>query len=825
MAAPILFAALLLCPAAALAADAVLRGAVSDPTHAPVPNAKLRIRPLAGGTQRTAESGPDGAYQIGALLPGSYRVTATQAGFAEFQQDVTLASGVATVLPITLELAGRQETVIVEDSAPLVVNTPVSAQSVDARALADLPPTSPGSGLNDAILLSAPAVAADSNGFFHPLGDHSQVSYVIDGQPIGDQRNKIFSTAIPLNAVQSMDLISGSPAAEFGDKTSLVVEAQTRSGLGAAPHGSLRANYGSFGTLGEELTFGAGTTHWGNFGAFNAERSGRFLDTPEYRPIHAIGNSGTFFDRADYQPSARDVFHLTFLAARNWTQIPNTYDQPRQDQRQKVLSFNVAPGYQRIVGARGLFTASAFVRQDRVHYYPSRNAFDDHPATLEQHRTLLNYGTRLVLSLAEGRHAFKLGGQFQRTHLDERFTLAITDPNYNAPGSPDYLPGLATYDLTRGGAPFHYAGAATIGQAAFHAQDNITLGPFLVSAGLRLDRYRGLTRGSGTQPRAGISYRLAATGTVIRIGYSRTMETPVNENLVVSSSTGAGGLAGALYGGAAEQRAIPLGRRNQFDAGIQQPLGPFAALTVDYFRKYTRNAYDFDVLFSTPLTFPIGWAKSKLDGISARIATTNIRGLRAYLTMGHANARFFGPEVGGIVFNSNLAVGAYRQDHDQVYQQTAHLAYAAPRDRWTANFTWRYDSGLVVGAVNNIDDALQLTAAQQSAIGLYCGDQRATLSRALTTCTASNYGADRIHILAPGAADPDRNPPRAKSRHILDATWGTDRLYRTDRYRATLRLSVLNLTGQAALYNFLSPFSGTHWLPPRTFRAEIGFAW
>ena len=74
-------------------------------------------------------------------------------------------------------------------------------------------------------------VVADSNGFFHPLGDHAQTSFSIDGQPISDQQSKIFSTQIPLNAISSMELITGAPAAEYGDKTSLVVNAVTESGL------------------------------------------------------------------------------------------------------------------------------------------------------------------------------------------------------------------------------------------------------------------------------------------------------------------------------------------------------------------------------------------------------------------------------------------------------------------------------------------------------------------------------------------------------------------------------------------------------------------
>ena len=44
------------------------------------------------------------------------------------------------------------------------------------------------------------------------------------------------------------------------------------------------------------------------------------------------------------------------------------------------------------------------------------------------------------------------------------------------------------------------------------------------------------------EPRVDISYRIAPSNTVLRLGYSKTLETPLNENLVLSSETGQGGL-------------------------------------------------------------------------------------------------------------------------------------------------------------------------------------------------------------------------------------------------------------------------------------------
>jgi hypothetical protein len=79
-----------------------------------------------------------------------------------------------------------------------------------------------------------------------------------------------------------------------------------------------------------------------------------------------------------------------------------------------------------------------------------------------------------------------------------------------------------------------------------------------------------------------------------------------------------------------------------------------------------------------------------------------------------------------------------------------------------------------------------------------------------------------LRIPAEGTANPDTNPPRLSPRHIFDLSVGTDNLFHTEHARVTLRLSALNLSNVAALYNFLSTFSGTHFVTPRSYTATIG---
>jgi hypothetical protein len=95
----------------------------------------------------------------------------------------------------------------------------------------------------------------------------------------------------------------------------------------------------------------------------------------------------------------------------------------------------------------------------------------------------------------------------------------------------------------------------------------------------------------------------------------------------------------------------------------------------------------------------------------------------------------------------------------------------------------------------------------------------------ITSCKLPypQFSATRVRIPAPGTENDDFNPPRITPRHLFDASVGTDNLFHTEPYHITLKLSVLNLTNKAALYNFLSTFSGTHTVAPRTLQAQLGF--
>lgn len=825
-----------------------IEGTVLDPSGASVAGADVVLKNPLTSYQRETTTDRNGVFHFVNIPPHQYQLQITAGNFQAFVTKVSVRGAAPVTVHAQLNLASASQEVTVEASGGGLLETaPAQHTDADQKLIEKLPLTSSSQGLSDAITLTTPGVVADSNGSFHPLGDHAQTSYVIDGMPINDQQSKSFSTQLPANAFQSLEFVTGAPSAEYGNKTSLVVNGVTRSGLGLQPTGSLDTYYGSFGTYGEDATFGFGTAKFGNFIVANSSRTARFLDTPEFTPFHDKGNNATIFDRIDYQPTGRDSTHLDIFGARNWFQIPNTYDHLNQDQRQRATTFSVAPGYQHTFSTSSLLTIDQFFRQDRIDYWPSRDEFDDTPATVGQNRHLTNFGVSASLAWVKGIHNVKLGTQIMQTQLKENFNVGLTDPLFNAvclnsqgdpqalPGvtnpascgglgyvaNPNLDPGLIPYDLTRGGRLFHFHGNANINQQAVYAQDQITWRNWTFNLGLRFDNYNGLSTDKLLQPRAAVSYLIKPTNTVLKASFTRSLETPYNENLVLSSSTGAGGLAANVLGASSE--TLRPGHRNEYSAGLQQALGHYLQIDGSYFWKFTKNAYDFDTLFNTPITFPISWRQSKIDGVSIRLLTPNLHGFQAYTTLGHTRARFFGPETGGLFFNSAVNTGVFRIDHDQALQQTTNFRYQYKNDGPWVAFTWRFDSGEVAGAVATIEDVLALTSAQQATIGFYCGADQATIYQGISAC-ASNYGATRVRIPAPGTYNADHNPPRIAPRSLFDVGMGTDNLFHHDKFKTTLKFEAVNITNEAALYNFLSTFSGTHWVSPRTYQLTMGFA-
>lgn len=863
-------------------------GTVADPTGAIIPGAAVQILNPVTGYTRSATTDATGQYRFFNLPFNTYRITTTEAGFQTATSSITVNSVVPVVSNVKLDLATSSTSVTVVDKGSDLIETDSTFHTDVDRTLIDkLPLESASSSLSSLVTLSSPGVSADSNGLFHGLGDHAENSFSVDGQPITDQQSKVFSNQLPSDAIQSLEVIGGAPPAEYGDKTSLIIKVTTRSGQGVTtPTGSLTFGYGSFGSTNAGGNLSYGGQRWGNFISVSGLGTGRFLDPNEFQVFHAKGNQLNLFDHVDFQFNDKNSLHTNVQYTRSWFQTPNSFDNlnigvtdPLQgklvgqtDQRAKIETFDFAPTYTRAMNDFTVFNFGPYFRRDSFNYYPSNNPFADlgplQQETVAQQRSLTNTGVHTDLSYVRGIHNIKVGGIYEHTFLRENNQIGLVDPNLNAPcldadgnpipgscpgngtANPDYNPILLPYDLTRGGSVYRYHGQTDVKQLALYAQDQITAGNWLFNVGIRGDFYNGLAIQRQAQPRVGLSYNVKKTSTVLRLSYARTMETPFNENLVLATNGCLDPVIQGIFETIGSCVAAPMnpGFRNEFHAGLQQAFSRHFVLSGEYIWKYTHNAYDFAVLGSTPITFPIEWQSSKIPGFAVRANVPETHGVSAFVVLSSVAARFFNPQVGGVGATPGVAGSTlpFRIDHDEKFNQTTHIQYALPfhKTAWFG-FNWRYDSGQAAGAVPCYNvvgsntgctetsitlpngqpgiDLSQLTADQQFQAGLVCNGVKATPTSGFAACDAKQLTSNLVKIPALNTENDDKNPPRIAPRSLFDMSFGEDNLFHTEKHTLGLRVTAVNLTNKYALYNFLSTFSGTHYVSPRAITGQLTY--
>jgi hypothetical protein len=858
-----------------------VRGTVADPTGAVIPNATVNLANATSGLNRTVSTDETGQFVFSNIPFNPYRIAVSAPGFAPLSQSAEIRSTVGISLKLVMQIAAADATVTVAASGDLVETDSTFHTDVDRELMDKLPMESASSGFSSLVTQSTPGISADSDGQMHGLGDHAENSYSVDGQSITDQQSKVFSNQIPLDSVQSLEVISGAPPAEFGDKTSVVIKVTTRSGLDTPrPTGNVYSAYGSFASVDAGFNVAAGSKKAGEFLAGNFLNTDRFLDPPEFKAFHDRGNETNVFNRADYRINQSDTVQLNLGYTRSWFQTPNSYDSlnpaqfntslasgslPETDQRSKISTFNVSPTWTHVVNTDTVLNTGAFLRKDQFDYFPSGNPLADlGPAdlqreTVSQARSLANLGVHSDLSWSRGRQNAKGGITYEQTLLRESDGLGIVDPTLNAPcidadGNPvvsplitsvgqcaahfyginlNYNPLLAPYDLTRPTAApslFRFQGRADVKELALYIQDTITAGNWELNVGIRGDVYNGLTIARQAEPRIGLSYHVKPSSTVLRASYARTLETPFNENLVLSSE----GCNYAVIQGLVPcvTASLPPGYRNEFHAGLQQAFGRHMVMGGEYIWKYTHNSFDFSVLGNTPITFPIDWHNSKIPGFVLNATVPAVHGFSAEVVMSSVAARFFSPQVGGLgTVPATTAGQAFRIDHDERFNEAAHLQYQFAKHgrmngAW-AGWNWRYDSGQVAGAMPfavNLTTPVDLTGLsydQQAQSSIACNGMRATITSGFQSCLPSQYTSSLISIPAPGTENADHNPPRIAPRSIFDASLGQDNIFHKERYKVNLNLTAVNVTDKYALYNFLSTFSGTHYVTPRAITGKI----
>ena len=779
--------ALVVVPFLGAAASGVVTGRVADDQGRPVAGASLLLSNPVSGYRQQVRTDAKGVFTFQNVPFNTYHLDTRASGLLPAHLDVDVHSQLPLVVAVTLQPEGV--VVVIEENLRLVEDHPSTHLDIDKSAI-ERTPAAVQSRAMESILLATPGFIADENGRFHFRGSHGQMTYVVDGIPVSDQLHATFSNSLDPSQVESMEVITGGISAEYGGKPVVVVNINTKSGLGTPDGFEGEASFGAARFRTAEAGFNArgGQAAFGWFVSGAASESDRFLDPVTFGNLHNQGRTGRLFTRFDWLLGSADTLRFSVSGGSTDRQVANLASQQArgQDPRAGTSDVSASLAWAHLFSATQSLEAALFYRSSRADLRPTRNLAEgfsagqpDFPTWVSQDRTLGNLGAQVSFTQRWGKENLtKVGLQRIAFPLHERFDFAITDDTL----APDPADPLHRYTPAGGGHLFRFDARLTPTLTSAFVQNDVHLGALFLALGLRHDAYTvAEVSTSQLQPRVGLSYRVDATGTVLRASYDRLLILREHENLALAMSQQAWDLG--PYAGTPRQPLRPE-LQHSFSYGVEQQLGKHGRVMIEYWEKRSRNAGDNAQFLNTGILFPVAADRGIFRGLNLRLDLVPVNGWSGFLSLGRTRAIFQAPLVGGLQLDAPEATPGERFliDHDQ--KLSAQLGIVFEQGGLTAQVQGRHDSGLVAS-----------NPAQVAGNPDYA------------------FGTAYVRLDSEGTW---RIKPRTTWDLSVSQAW---KLAGTRRF--SLGLDLLNATDEQGLYNFLSTFGGTHVIPPRTLAAHL----
>lgn len=222
---------------------AQLRGTVTDPAGAAVPNAKVMVRNEATGVESSTQTDSAGAYLFPSLAIGSYRVEVT---VSNFQTAVisNLKLPVATSIVQDVQLRVGQvsdEVLIVAESALVDTTTNGLGQAISEKTVQEIPLN--GRHFTDLSLLTSGTVTPPANGFLSaPLRGQGSfgintagqredtTNWLVNGINLNDNVQNQITFQPPIDTLAEYKIDNSSFPAQYGRNAGAIVNLATRSG-------------------------------------------------------------------------------------------------------------------------------------------------------------------------------------------------------------------------------------------------------------------------------------------------------------------------------------------------------------------------------------------------------------------------------------------------------------------------------------------------------------------------------------------------------------------------------------------------------------------
>jgi hypothetical protein len=393
-----------------------------------MPSSKVVLRDLLKQYEKSATAGADGRFLFSNVPPGECSLTVEASGFQEAREELTVQSGTAVALTISMKMAGAQTLVEVSANSGLIAPDAISADTAIAEARIEERSGVGGSHALQEIVAAAPGFVTENDGLLHVRGVDDGVLYVMDGIPMMDRIDALTGAAPDLNAIRSMNVITGGIPAEFGGRSGAVVLIDRKSGLDSDWKGTIASGVGSFNAA--EVDTAAGGSLGKKLGVFvtgSFSQSDRFLDPPGPGNLNNHGITNKVGIRLDFKAGEQDRFVMNASTAAIDFQVPNTSLQELEGQRERQRFRNDAESlaWNRI-WSTNVQTNLAAYRQ--AYSAQLSGSPQDTPLFAAQDRGHARQGMGGDLIAVFQGHIIKSGAGVSSIAAHEFFNFAVTDP-------------------------------------------------------------------------------------------------------------------------------------------------------------------------------------------------------------------------------------------------------------------------------------------------------------------------------------------------------------------------------------------------------------
>jgi hypothetical protein len=720
--------------------------------------------------------GDDGHYAAQDLAFGVYRVSVSHSGFVPAVQLVEIRSMVPQHLSLTLGLKPIETQLRVSETETLVDPSRTGAvYTIGSQTIGEQLSAQPGRGILD-VVDAQPGWLQEANGVLHPRGSEYDVQFVMDGLPMNENRSPGFAPPIESSDVESMRVMTAGFPAEYGRKLGGVVEVTSPKNNPTGLHGEFEAEGGSFSTAS-----GSGALFYSNgrnrFSiTSDGFHSGRYLDPPVLQNYTNVGNAGGFSASYERDFSKGDRLFLTFAQHTVRYEVPNELVQQetgqRQDSEQKETSGQVH--YTHAFSADILLSLAGSVRD--AYALLNSNA-QSTPVIVSQNRGYREGYARADLAGHHGRHEWKMGVDGIFSPVNENLQYRITDPSQFDPGTaPTLTPAFSDrrWDI----------------EPSVYVQDQIRLGKWNLSAGLRFDHYGFAVSESAWSPRLGVSRFVSSLNLLVHASYDRVFQTPAMENILLASSPELDSISGLVV-----RLPVRPARANYYEVGFTKSFAGKLRVDGNVFRRDFRNYSDDDVLLDTGISFPIAFSTAEIQGEEIQIAVPRWGRFSGDLSYSNQTGTGQGPITGGLFLGSETSgisdTSKFPVSQDQRNTVRAHVRFQAVARFWLAASA-EYGSGLPADLNGPVDPGEIDFFLQQYG--------RAIVSEV-------NFNAGRV-----------------RPNFSIDAAAGAT-LFHKEAKDITVEIEGHNLTNRVNVLNFASLFSGTAVAPRASVsaRLKIGF--